>query len=120
MIRSGGLITSRVERDMAIDHFNPEQQLPQFTRTEEQIPDFRPQMLRMDAEGDGEAMDQVRLVQTGRANFVLEDGKYNQQPPSESYFPGSTEYGLGEAPRGTVVGPTSFFDMESQVASVDL
>lgn len=111
--------SDRVSRDLAIDRMNPEETLPKFIRTEDQIPDFKPQLLTMDDPSDGAAMDQVNLVQTAFSNFVKEENKYNQ-PHETHYFNGSNEYRLGQPPRGTNVKNANFLQTRDMITPVDL
>jgi len=113
-------LTDRTVRDITIDHMNPDEVLPRYIRSEDEIPDFKPQLVRMYAPQDGEATDQVQMVQSARANFIKEDTKYsNPEPASKHYFKGSSEYALGKEPRGTQSVPTDYFSRRAEIAPVD-
>lgn len=103
-----------------IDHLNPDQTLPKYLKTEDEIPDFKPQLLRMYAPEDGRAEDQVALVQSARSNFIKEETKYNNpEPASKKYFSGSNDYVLGREPRGSQSVPTDYFSRRAEIATID-
>lgn len=116
------LLTDRVHRDLTIDRFNPREELSRYTRTEDQIPDFTPFLRTMFDPSDGEAQQQVNLVQSARANFILESNKYNDPnfKTSQKYFSDSSEFDLGHPPMGTVVSNPNRLIATDKVAPSDL
>lgn len=108
----------RIDLDMALDRFNPQERLPISKNMEDQVPDFKPTMLDLAAPEDYSAHDQVAQVQTARANFLREDLKYDNPRPSIKY-PASTDFSLPEPPRGTSVYPRGFFSADDQIAPQD-
>lgn len=111
-------LTRRIDLDMAMDRFNPKEQLPISANMENQIPDFRPRLLDVAAPGDYSAHDQVKMVQTGRANFIKEDLKYDDPRPSIKY-PQSTEFEYPPPPAGTQDRPRGFFSSSDQITPQD-
>lgn len=73
-------LESRQRRDLALDHFNPRQELPRDITAErivDQIPDFKPKVLELSLPGDDKARDQVQLVQDGRYNYIRQSTMYD-------------------------------------------
>jgi len=79
-------LESRQRRDMALDFFNPRQELPKDVAAErivDQIPDFAAQVIDLAVPGDYEAQDQVRLVQDARANFIQQSNLFDNPDSRE-------------------------------------
>jgi hypothetical protein len=83
-------LQSRQKRDMALDFYNPKEELPHDVTAErivDQIPDWKPQVVDLSRPGDYEAHEQVRLVQDARANYIRNSTMFddpNFQPSGES------------------------------------
>lgn len=83
-------LESRQRRDMALDFYNPREQLPkdvQAERTIEQIPDFRPLVIDLSRPEDYKSRAQVQLVQDARANFIQQSNVFDEPgflPPEVS------------------------------------
>lgn len=105
----------RIDADMAMDRFNPEEKLPISANMEDQIPDFKPHLLSLAAPGDYTAHDQVAMVQSARANYLKEDLKYDNPKPSINY-PTSTDFQLPPPPAGTQTIPRGFFGYMDMVS----
>lgn len=71
------LLSSRMHRDFAIDYSNPRQELPKFQKYVDQIPAFDYSSGSMIEPYDSAARQQIGMVISGRSNFVLEEGKFN-------------------------------------------
>ena len=67
----------RTKRDMAIDYMNPEETLPAFVSTIDENPAFGFSTLTMIAPSDDIARQTITMLQTGRANYLKEENKYN-------------------------------------------
>lgn len=68
-------LQSRQRRDLALDFYNPREELPADVNSEriiDQIPDFQPQVIDLSVPSDYAARDQVKLVQDARANYILQ------------------------------------------------
>jgi hypothetical protein len=66
-------LQSRQRRDMALDFYNPREELPHDITAErivDEIPDWKPQVIDLSRPDDYEAHEQVRLLQDARANYI--------------------------------------------------
>ena len=71
---------SRQKRDLAMDFYNPREELSKDVTSErliDQIPDFKPQVVDLSHSTDYQARDQVKLVQDARANFANQANMYD-------------------------------------------
>lgn len=88
-------LQSRQRRDLALDFYNPREELPKDVAAEriiDQIPDFKPYMLDLSLPEDYKPHDQVRLVQDARANFIVQSNLFDNP---ETRIPG-----VGDGARG--------------------
>lgn len=67
----------RTKRDLAIDYMNPEETLAAYVQTVDQNPPFDWSTLTMIAPSDDIARQSISLIQSGRANFLKEENKFN-------------------------------------------
>jgi hypothetical protein len=98
-------LQNRQRRDMAMDLANPREELPKDIVSEraiDQNPDFKPQVVDLSLPSDYKARDQVKLVQDGRANFILQSNMYDT-PDFHSSGEGLGSGGVA-APQGYSLG----------------
>lgn len=70
--------SSRMARDIRIDYDNPREELPKYTKTEDQIPPFDKSALTMISGSDGFSKQQLQMVISGRENYVKEETKFDR------------------------------------------
>ena len=104
-------LQSRQRRDLALDFFNPREELPKDVAAEriiDQIPDFTPQILDLDHPDDYKAHDQVRLVQDARTNFMQQSNFFDN--------PDARLPGVGEEARG--VPASELYSLDGSAAGL--
>ncbi len=104
-------LQSRQRRDLAMDFYNPREELPKdiaAERTIDQIPDFKPQILDLALPEDYKPHDQVRLVQDARANFIAQSNLFDN--------PETQIQGAGNGPRG--IPASEFYSLGGSAAGL--
>ena len=98
-------LQSRERRDLALDYYNPRQELPRDITAErivDQIPDFTPKVLDLSLPGDDKARDQVQLIQDARFNYIQQSNMFDN-PDFHSSGEGRGDKGV-RAPAGYSLG----------------
>lgn len=77
-------LTSRTQRDLAIDYMNPREELAKYIQSEDENPPFDFSSMTFLAPYDGIAKQQVDLVKRGIRSWMEEDTKYDPETVSQS------------------------------------